>query len=72
MSTIKACGTRPREGWRETMTPEEFAAKMAEIADDDNQENRHLAGDHLLCRLLIELGFDEGVAVFESMGKWYS
>lgn len=54
------------------MTPEEFKTEMQEIADNYNTEIRHIEADDLMCKLLKELGYSEGVDVFESMYKWYS
>ena len=55
------------------MTPEQFAADMREIAKfDADPEGAHSMADDLLCKLLTELGYAEGVKVFEDMDKWYA
>lgn len=60
------------------MTPEEFAKKMKEIAESKDykkfrdSENLHMEADMLLCRVLIELGYIDGVKIFKEMEKWYA
>ena len=56
------------------MTPEEFATRMMEIAADknDDTEHAHAEADDLLCEALRELGYEEGVDIFEGMTKWYA
>ncbi len=53
------------------MTPEEFAKRMREIATYDT-EARHSEGDDLMMRVLKDLGYAEGVKVFDGMHKWYA
>lgn len=56
------------------MTPEEFYQKMLTIAHDpagDTQAD-HGNADKLMCEVLTELGYGEGVEVFKEMGKWYA
>ena len=57
---------------RPTLTPEEFAEKMAGIAKNGDEERKHVAADSIMCELLKSLGFGEGVGIFEDMDKWYS
>lgn len=57
------------------MTPEEFAKAMKEIRDEEvhgDTESCHGRADDLLCSVLRELGYGEGVEHFEDMGKWYA
>ena len=54
------------------MTPEEFKNRMAEIADGRDREEGHVIADDLLCDVLIQLGYDEGVTIYSSMDKWYA
>lgn len=60
------------------MTPQEFAAKMREIFHTKNGEPRydpeqaHIQADKLLGDLLAELGYGDGVAIFQKGTKWYS
>ena len=54
------------------MTPEDFARAMDEIANNIDPEDSHILADRLLVKVLIEHGYDEGCAIFESMPKWYA
>lgn len=56
------------------MTPEEFKLKMQTILTeyDDNIENAHYAMDELMCEVLSDLGYEDGVKVFENSERWYS
>jgi hypothetical protein len=59
------------------MTPKEFAEKMGEIAkrvDDDvrTAESCHYEADDLMETVLSELGYEEGIKIFQEMEKWYS
>lgn len=63
------------------MTPEEFKERMQDITDVFNDPNRdyfhdiegaHRAMDRLMCEALYELGYGEGVAMFEAAPKWYA
>lgn len=49
-----------------------FAIKMRRIALNNNAEMAHIYADKLICKLLRELGYGEGVNIFEGMEKWYS
>lgn len=60
-----------------TELEKEFSAKgfvneMRRINRDDDTEMAHILADELMCKLLRELGYNEGVEIFEKMGKWYS
>lgn len=63
------------------MTPEEFARKMQELADEVendsghsymDREDMHIAMDALMCEVLIGFGYGEGVEIFEHTPKWYA
>jgi len=65
------------------MTPNEFLKKMKAIVkrNFDNQweqhklsdpENAHAEADALMCEVLKELGYGEGIKIFDGMEKWYS
>lgn len=49
-----------------------FANKMLRIARNNNTEMAHIQADELMCELLRELGYGEGVNIFENMNKWYA
>ena len=55
------------------MTPEQFKAEMAKIFSDPNDtESCHEEADELMCKLLVTLGYSEGVRIFQDAGKWYA
>lgn len=55
------------------MTPEEFKRKMQEICSNtDDREAMHGEADDLLCNMLIQLGYGDGVRVYEQTPKWYA
>ena len=70
---------------KKTMSYETFADAMREIAEMDvivnektgtkttvDEEIRHVMADGLMMDLLISLGYEEGVEVFDAMDKWYA
>lgn len=58
----------------ESMTPEEFADAMRELVkkDGDCEEIFHIEADKLISALLIALGYEEGIEIFDDQPKWYS
>lgn len=54
------------------MTPQEFRDKMSDALDNWDTETAHANADDLMCRVLRELGYGEGVDIFESTPKWYA
>jgi hypothetical protein len=56
------------------MTPAEFAKQMQQIYDDigDDSEAAHREMDELMCRVLIRVGYREGVAIFDKQKKYYA
>lgn len=62
------------------MSPEEFKEKMEGIKsrlEDDgdvlfDEELAHRHADILMMKLLVSLGYREGIIVFEDMEKWYN
>ena len=62
------------------MTPEEFAKKMKKISDNLKYQNdahydeevAHMRMDDLMSDLLRQLGYGEGIDIFENTNKWYS
>ena len=58
------------------MTPEEFRERMKELSDkaeDPGQRmGAHEEADDLMCDILEEFGYGEGVAIFKEMYIWYS
>ena len=64
-------------------TPKRFAQEMGEIArmydaGEDfagrfiGEEEAHILADELMCKILSELGYGEGVDIFLKMPKWYA
>ena len=54
------------------MTPEEFARQMGQLAENDDEEVRHIRMDDLMCEMLTSLGYSEGVTIFDGTYKWYA
>lgn len=57
------------------MNPAEFAAKMQVILDagiEPDLEGPHIDADDLMCEVLIELGYGEGVNIFHNVRKWHA
>lgn len=55
----------------ENMTPKEFRDRMEELSHLDT-ERRHIEMDECMCDLLTELGYGEGVEIFNIVTKWYA
>jgi hypothetical protein len=55
------------------MTPEQFAEEMQHLSDayGDDKESVHQYMDDLMAEMLIELGYEKGVEVFQRQDKWY-
>ena len=53
------------------MTSQEFKEKMERLSKLDT-ERRHIEMDDAMCELLRELGYGEGVEIFEDVIKWYA
>ena len=56
------------------MTPDEFREMMKAISEaySTDEECGHIYADGLMCTVLEELGYSEGVKIFEEMHKWYA
>ncbi len=54
------------------MTPKEFLFKMRKIRTYYDTENRHIEADKLMCEILSDLGYGDGIAIFKTMIKWYT
>ena len=55
-------------------TPKEFKERMREIYDTigGDPASAHSRMDRLMMKVLDELGYHEGVVIFELQDKWYS
>lgn len=64
----------------EPLTPEEFRDKMQSLHDElENSEREcldmeeiHIIMDGVMCSLLEDLGYGEGVEIFLDTPKWYA
>lgn len=56
------------------ITPDEFAKRMRDIHErySDDEEIVHVEMDDLMCALLRELGYNEGIDIFDYTHKWYA
>ena len=57
------------------MTPEEFKKAMTEIKKGIHQkdlEMSHVESDELLCKILREVGYGDGIDIYEKLEKWYA
>jgi len=54
------------------MDEKEFQLKMQDCANLSDPEAGHSNADKLMCEVLSELGYKEGVDIFNNMLKWYS
>lgn len=59
------------------MTPEEFKEKILAIKEEyydgiDDEEVWHRRADKIMCELLRNLGYGEGIDIFNQTPKWYS
>jgi len=59
------------------MNPEEFKKKMKEIQIEyecitHDTEEVHIKMDKLMCEVLENLGYKEGIEIFNNTPKWYS
>lgn len=49
-----------------------FANEMRRLDKMGDPEIAHYEADVLMCELLTELGYSEGVEIFKEMYKWYA
>lgn len=58
------------------MTPEEFFVRMKEIVERDAKEGdhemTHIARDEVMERVLTELGYGEGLKLFDRVTMWFA
>jgi len=55
------------------MKPKEFKKRMQAILDGEyDPEEQHADADKLLCETLKELGYEEGINVYNQIDKWYA
>jgi hypothetical protein len=59
------------------MTPKEFAQRMKDAyeyfwVEKEDEECVHADMDNIMCDLLRQLGYGEGIDIFENTPKWYA
>ena len=54
------------------MTPEEFTEAMQKVARGGDPEMDHSKADDLLCRALRDLGYGDGIKIYEKIHKWFA
>lgn len=54
-----------------SINPQVFESKMKGFNEFDT-EMAHVYADELMCQVLTDLGYGEGIEVFKNMTKWYS
>ena len=55
--------------------PEPFAEELEalrKLANDTDIEVAHIKADDILCRILLDLGYDEIVEAYDAVDKWYA
>jgi hypothetical protein len=54
------------------MTPEEFAERMQKLSDfgERDPERAHRDADDLLCEVLEQLGYGQGIEIYAQMTRW--
>lgn len=62
----------------EKITPKEFYEKMKALSDSTvsdeyiDLEDQHIEMDELMCEVLTQLGYGDGVEAFKNAYKWYA
>ena len=53
---------------------EEYESLLFDVDHNPNMdtEDSHAEADRLLCKLLVELGYEDVVAAYQLIGKWYA
>lgn len=51
---------------------ERVLARLRELKDEGDWEAGHIEADGLLCEMLTALGYEDIVAAFNDLGKWYA
>ena len=54
------------------MNREEALAKLEEIAKNTDTEHAHVEADRVLMELLNDLGYDDVVAAYDAIDKWFA
>lgn len=64
----------PKYRKQNPLTPEQFTREMLKLYKDyiDDEECCHIEMDHLICGLLTDLGYGDGIYIFDQTHKWYA
>ena len=56
------------------MSPKEFKEEMIVIREvaDGHPERFHIEADDLICKVMRDLGYGDGIDIFEEHERWYS
>lgn len=54
------------------MTREKAIELLKKLQADGDPETCHMAADDILCELLVSLGYEDVVAEYDVIGKWYA
>jgi len=56
------------------ISPRAFANIMERLHDSlaHDTETQHYVMDQIICEVLIDLGYEEGVRIFKDTKKWYA
>lgn len=54
------------------MTEKDFTERMKNINELTDVEARHREADELLCQALRDLGYKEGLEIYDNMKMWYA
>lgn len=52
------------------INPQVFESMMKGFRDEFDPEMAHVLADELLCKMLEEFGYNEGIKVYREMKKW--
>lgn len=50
----------------------EYLEKMRKLIELDDDEIAHIKADNILCEILMREGYNELVALYDQVPKWYS
>ena len=54
------------------MSPAEFKEEMLKISENGDIEVRHGDADTLMATVLRELGYQDGIDIYDDMEMWYA
>lgn len=53
------------------LSPKEFKDEMERLSHLDT-ERRHIEMDNCMAKLLTDMGYGEGIEIFNSVSRWYA